>query len=103
LERRTGYRVHLELFGQPGVTRTFVLQCDPGDTRPCILADYASGYRLTDLGPLMLERFVRHPSAYREAIRDWRWQAQLWLDAVIQRKGAAAVLAMMDSVPRVNE
>jgi hypothetical protein len=103
LERRTGYRVHLEILGQPGVKRPFVLQCEPGDTRPCILADWASGYRLTDLGPLMLEKFVRHPSAYREAIRDWRWQAQLWLDAVIQRQGADKVLMKMNAVPRVNE
>jgi hypothetical protein len=102
LEEREGYRVHLELLGRPGETRAFVLQCEPGDTRPRILADWASGYRLTDLGPLMLERFVRHPAAYRERICDWRWQAQLWLDAVIQRQGADKVLLKMDAVPRVN-
>lgn len=102
LQRRTGYRVHLEILGQPGVTRPFVLQCEPGDNRPRILADYASGYRLADLGPLMLEKFVRHPAAYREMPRDWRWQAQLWLDAVIQRQGVDMVLMKMNSVPRVN-
>lgn len=103
LEEREGYRVHLEILGRPGETRAFVLQCEPGDTRPRILADWQSGYRLTDLGPLMLEKYVRHPAAYRELIRDWRWQAQLWLDAVIQRQGADKVLMKMGAVPVVNK
>jgi hypothetical protein len=102
LEQREGYRVQLELGLETGDMRPFVLQCEPGDTRPRILADFASGYRLTDLGPLMLERYVRHPAAYREVIRDWRREAQRWLDAACERKGTREVRRMLDSVPAIN-
>lgn len=97
LEKREGYRVHLFIDGR---TRPFVLQLE--GNRPRILADFASGYRLADLGPLMLRCFVARPSAYREMPRDWRAQAQLWLDDVCARKGARDVLAKLNSVPVVN-
>jgi len=103
LEKRTGFRVHLEIGRGTGVKRAFVLQCEPGDNRPRILADWQSGFRLTDLGPLMLMNFVRHPAAHREMPRDWRWQAQLWLDAVVERQGADTVLMKMNAVPVVNK
>jgi hypothetical protein len=97
LEKREGYRVHLFIDGR---TRPFVLQLE--GNRPRILADFASGYHLADLGPLMLRCFVARPSAYREMPRDWRAQAQLWLDDVCARKGARDVLAKLNSVPVVN-
>lgn len=102
LEERTGFRVQLELGLETGERRPFVLQCEPGSNRPRILADFASGFRLADLGPLMLESFVRHPAAHREMVRDWRRIAQRWLDGACERKGTKEVRRMLDSVPVVN-
>lgn len=101
LEERVGFRVQLELGLETGERRPFVLQCEPGDNRPRILADFASGYRLTDLGPLMLEQFVRRGDRC-EMIRDWRRLAQRWLDTACERKGTKEVRRMLDSVPVVN-
>lgn len=101
LERRQGFRIWLELGTKSGRKRAFVLQRDPLD-RPSMLVDYASGYHVAKLGPLMLERYVRHPSAYRERLCDWRWQAQLWLDAACERQGVDTVLLKLNSVPVVN-
>lgn len=100
IETRTGHKIWLELFGT-NKRRAFVLQRD-GNGRPTILTDYASGYRLTDLGPLMLRSFVGNPYAHREMPRDWRWQAQLWLDATIERQGLKTVQMKLDSVPVIN-
>lgn len=102
LEQRTGHKVWLELDREGKRKRAFVLQHNEHG-RPAILSDFASGFRLTDLGPLMLRSFVARPSVHREMPRDWRWQAQLWLDAVIERQGLKAVEMKLNSVPAVNK
>jgi hypothetical protein len=39
---------------------------------------------------------------HREMPRDWRWQAQLWLDATIERQGLKTVEMKLNSVPVIN-
>lgn len=98
VERREGYRVWLDLGGE---RVAFVLQLEDG--RPRILAHWASGYRVGDIGPKMLERFVRHPAAYRETLHIWRREAQLFIDLACERKGLDTVRTMLASVPAINQ
>lgn len=81
--------------------RAFALQFQ-GD-RPCILADYASGYRLTDLSGEYLRRYVANPYGFEEGFYTWRTLAQQWVDEAVRQKGLAEVVAKFDSVPKLNE
>jgi len=98
LDVRTGFSVRLMV---GGTRRRFMLQLDPMG-RPTVLADYASGYRLVNLGPLTLYRYVRHPATYSPSLSTWRQEAQDWLDRLVAELGEAAVLAKLDAVPVLN-
>lgn len=97
VETREGYRVWLR-YGN--LRRAFVLQFN--SRRPCILADHASGYRMTDLASRMLRRYVANPYGYRETPADWRREAQAWLDEAVRQKGHVAVHGKLNSVPAIN-
>ena len=96
-EPREGYRVELWIGGE---RHWFVLQME-GD-RPKLLTHWASGYKLADIGPDMLERYVRRPSTYSGGILEWRKCAQAKLDSVVAINGRDKVLAKLASVPVIN-
>lgn len=86
-----------------GQTRhKFFLQQLAPNTSPSILTDYASGYRLCNLAPLALARYVSNPYGYKPNTI-WRELAQEWLDNIVAERGEAAVLDMLNSVERLNK
>jgi len=98
-ELKSGYRIWLDV---AGVRHVFVLQLDDRET-PGILADWASGYRLTDLRPRMLRNYVGRPSAYDESLLTWRREAQRFVDETIRVMGLDVLRTKLNSVPRINE
>ena len=94
-----GYRVWLHCGPHK---RAFMLQMDTRG-RPCMLTDFASGYRLVDLSGDMLARYVRNPYAFRgSTLVEWRDLAQDWLDRIIEAKGCGVVMSTFKAVPVIN-
>lgn len=87
-----------------GVKRhKFVLQYETelSDT-PYLLTDYASGYKLCDLGPQALARYVSNPYAW-EGVKTIRRLAQDWIDCKADEMSPKTLLEMLGSVPRLND
>lgn len=93
-----GYVIWLHIAGN---RHKFFLQMDIN--RPSVLTDYASGYRLTNLAPMALARYVGRPYGTRYvAASEWRKLAQEWLDETTLRHGPDYVIGKLKSVPRLN-
>lgn len=97
-ESRECYRIWLWMGHDK---RAFALQIEDG--KPKILADYVSGYRLTNLSGDMLRKYVANPYAYSETLNAWRESAQHYIDEALRQKGRATLLAVMNAVPVLNE
>lgn len=85
---RECYRIWLQV---GPVKRCFALQFE--NDRPCILADYASGYRLADLRAIRLRLYNRI---------DWRQAAQDWVCNAVKVRGLDQFNAVLRSVPVLN-
>ena len=95
-ETREGFVIRLSVGPW---TRRFVLQSEGSGF---VLADFASGFKLCDLRPRMLRRFVGHPAAHDRSVNGWRAEAQCWLLEVTDKKGLCDVQAKLNSVPVIN-
>ena len=93
----TGYRVWLRV---GNVTRPFVLQIK--GEQPSQLTDYASGYKVYDMANDQLAFQVMRGDFTTPSVAVWRARAQHWLQALVETKGADAILAKMNGVPVLN-
>ena len=82
------------------VKHRFVLQLD--GSRPSILADYRSGYKLANLASLALAQYVANPYAYDDSLLGWRKRAQRTVDDIVAAKGENRILDMLGNVPALN-
>jgi hypothetical protein len=71
--------------------------------RPSTLSDYRSGYRLVNLAPRALARYVANPYAYREGVAQWRTLAQEQINELVADMGEEAFIKKLASVPTINE
>jgi hypothetical protein len=84
-----------------GTRYKFVLQLDI--TKPTILTDYRTGFRLGSFAGMILARYVRSPYAYTESISGtYRKTAQDFLGTIIARHGADFVRARLAEKPTLN-
>lgn len=94
----TGYRVKLNVGAEQ---RLFVLQVERG--KPCILTEFRSGLRLTNLNALAVGLMCsRGPHAWGGTLLEWRALGQDYLDQLVSSHGADLVLAKMRETPKVN-
>jgi hypothetical protein len=94
---KTGFKVRLMV----GNTRhMFVLQHDL--SRPTILTDYRTGFKLASLGGLALARYVSNPYGYRDNLNGMRRIAQDWLNTIVADKGEQHVLDMLAKPATLN-
>lgn len=94
---KEGFKVHLMV----GNTRhMFVLQFD--FSKPTILADYRTGYKLTNLAGLALARYVSNPYGFNDSLNGYRRLAQDWLNTIVADKGEKHVLDMLAKPETLN-
>lgn len=94
---KTGFKVRLMV----GNTRhMFVLQHDM--SRPSILTDYRTGYKLASLYGLALARYVSNPYGFNDSSVGFRRIAQDWLNAIVAEKGEKHVLDMLAKPATLN-
>lgn len=95
-----GYVVHLRL--NDTTTHKFVMQLDI--SKPTLLADYRTGYRLGSFGGMVLARYVSNPYAYTDSISGtYRKIAQEFLTDIIARVGLERVQSELAKHPTLNK
>lgn len=96
----TGYRVWLKL-GDSGPAWPFVLQFK--DDQPSTLADFKSGYKLTDFANDRLAYKVARGDFSPTPLASWRRMAQHFVLQQASRLGAQALRDKLSSVPQIND
>jgi hypothetical protein len=95
----TGYRVWLHIGTAP--LWPFVLQIKGDD--PTTLADFKSGYKLTDFAADRLAYKVMRGDFSPTPLSTWRRMAQHFVAQQTDRLGQDAFLAKLSSVPQIND
>lgn len=78
-----------------------VLQLDAYG-KASILTHFASGYRLVDLAPKALARYVSNPYAWQPTKAGYRELAQEWLDETVKALGQDKFFERLACVPVIN-
>lgn len=93
-----GYVAWLDVGGK---RHKFVMQLDI--SKPTILTDYRTGFRLGSFAGKLLARYVHMPYAYTESISGtYRKVAQDFLADIIARHGVDYVRARLAEKPTLN-
>jgi hypothetical protein len=69
--------------------------------QPSILTDYRSGYKLANLGGIILQEYVYRGYSY-PPIEAARRAARIWLANAVSEKGADYLIERFNSVPALN-